>query len=101
MSLTKIHRVIEPYKSLRPYVHSLPNSNYVRRQDFAGLYSENGAIFLQRTTSIMHPCNNRVGSLFSDDARAYVMPRERSLDIDEPYDLELARALIISRKGEM
>ena len=28
----------------------------------------------------------RVGSIFSDDARAYVMPRG-SLDIDEPYTL--------------
>jgi len=36
------------------------------------------------------------GSLRSADAMAHVMPEHRSLDIDTPFDLHLARLLMAS-----
>jgi CMP-N,N'-diacetyllegionaminic acid synthase len=38
------------------------------------------------------------GRIIGDDCRGYVMPRERSVDINEPLDLELAE-FMLSRQG--
>jgi len=38
--------------------------------------------------------------LYKHPTISYEMPAERSLDIDEPYDLELARALYQYRSEE-
>lgn len=40
------------------------------------------------------------GQVIGDDCRAYVMPRERSLDINEELDLEFAEFLL-SRRGAL
>ena len=99
VQLPKILQVDEQSRQIFPHVISMPTSKYIRRQDSPDVYSENGAIFIQRSSSILHPCRERTGSLFSDDVRAYIMPVERSLDLDEPYDLEMARALMAYRTG--
>ena len=98
--LTKLFHVDEISKHMTLQVVSMPKSQYVRRQDSPRLYNENGAIFIQRVASILHPGHTRSGSLFSDEVRAYIMPVERSLDIDEPYDLEIARALMAHRNSQ-
>ena len=95
--LVKTHR-IDPSGCIQPYAESFPSvSRYIRRQDNGHTYAENGAIFIQKVSSILEPCDIRCGSLFTADARAYVMPAERSIDIDEPLDLEIARAVMLSR----
>lgn len=97
VSLAKTFYIEEKSGKMDPYVLSMPTQKYIRRQDTPSLYIENGAIFVQRVSSILQPCDVRCGSLFSNDVKAYVMPNERSLDIDEPYDLEIARSLIAHR----
>jgi len=63
-----------------------------RRQDFPTAYMVNGAIFVVRTTSFFQEKTfEPVGTL------GYVMPRERSIDIDTLSDLELAE-LALSRE---
>lgn len=59
-----------------------------RRQDLEKIYKRNAAIYLTKTALIME------GDLFGKDARAYVMPESRSIDIHKPFDLELAEFLI-------
>lgn len=98
LSLRKTFHINDKTSQLISCAHSMPAPGYIRRQDENSTYSENGAIFLQRTSSIMRPGKVRTGSLFSDDVRAYVMPVERSLDIDEPFDLEVARSILAHRK---
>lgn len=49
----------------------------------------NGAIYILRTEALM-----RGESWYSGLAYAYRMPKERSLDIDTPMDLELARLMV-------
>ncbi len=49
----------------------------------------NGAIYIMRTEDLA-----RGGSWYSGLAYAYRMPKERSLDIDTPHDLELARIML-------
>lgn len=58
------------------------------RSDLAKVYKRNCAIYLTRTDLIMK------GDLFGQVSRPYVMPRERSVDINEPVDFELAEFLM-------
>lgn len=61
----------------------------MRRQDFPPLYMRNGAIYIATRDLIMK--SNR---LVCDSPAYYIMPRERSINIDEPFDLALADFLI-------
>ncbi len=59
------------------------------RQGFPPAYVLNGALYLNRSTSL------RASRAFQPPgALALVMPRERSLDIDTPLDLRIAEALL-------
>ena len=60
-----------------------------RRQMLPKVYVLNGAIYLNRVDSFL-----RDKTFFPAGTLAYVMPRERSLDIDTPWDLHVAELLI-------
>ncbi len=61
----------------------------VRRQDLPELYALNGAIYVARTAWL-----RETRSFLSDDTVAYVMPTERSVDIDTLFDFQLAECLL-------
>lgn len=52
------------------------------------VYKRNCAIYLTKTNLIMD------GDMFGSNSRAYIMPEERSVDINEPFDFKLAEFLI-------
>lgn len=60
-----------------------------RRQYGQKAYKRNCAIYLTKTSCIMR------GDLFGATSRAYVMPRARSMDINEPLDLQFAEFLLL------
>lgn len=60
-----------------------------RRQDTAPLYTPNGAIYLSETERFLATMD-----FHSEDTIGYEMSRIDSLDIDDPEDLELARAIV-------
>jgi CMP-N-acetylneuraminic acid synthetase len=63
--------------------------SHLRSQDFPKRYRVNGAIYLVRVENLI-----KENTIFlSDRIYAYKMDREVSVDIDTPYDLELADAL--------
>jgi CMP-N,N'-diacetyllegionaminic acid synthase len=64
-----------------------------RRQDLPELYLPNGAIYLTRRETIVG-----AHSLYADRTYAYVMPPERSVDIDSFLDLRLAELLLRESK---
>lgn len=66
-----------------------------RRQDKAVLYARNGPAVLAFTTDAArrHP------TLYGGDCRPYVMRPRESVDVDDPFDLELAEFLL-ARRGE-
>jgi CMP-N,N'-diacetyllegionaminic acid synthase len=68
-------------------------SPFLRRQDLPPVFRPNGAIYLYRTQAL-------AGGDVMLPARTlpYVMPEERSIDIDSREDLETV-ARILSRKG--
>lgn len=69
--------------NLTPLINS--QNQGVRRQDFSTVYVRNGAIYIMAKRLILE---HKI--LIGDQPAAYVMPREKSINIDEPYDLELA-----------
>ncbi|HUS66688.1 MAG TPA: acylneuraminate cytidylyltransferase family protein [Kofleriaceae bacterium] len=52
------------------------------------VYVRNGAVYVTRTSVI------EAGRILDDDCRAVVMPRERSIDINDPLDLAFAEFLL-------
>ena len=64
-----------------------------RRQDAPIVYRLNGAVYVTRRDVIME--QNRV---WGDDTRAYIMPLERSVDIDTEIDFKLAEVLLIENE---
>jgi len=64
------------------------------RQQLPVFYRLNGAIYLCRWDYLKSH-----GGFFSSGTYAYVMPRERSVDIDDPIDFDFAEFLIINRAG--
>ena len=67
----------------------------VRRQDMPAFYHVNGAIYINRIDEI-----NRDTS-FNDNPVGYVMPRQRSVDIDTAEDLKLAEVFLNESKGQV
>ncbi|KRE14393.1 hypothetical protein ASE66_13500 [Bosea sp. Root483D1] len=61
-----------------------------RRQDSPQRYMPNGAIYIADAEAILS------GGGFFEGAQGYVMPRDRSVDIDDADDLELARFRLTS-----
>ena len=66
----------------------------VRRQELPDAYALNGAIYLARRDRLL-----RDRSWYGERTLAYVMPPERSLDIDTPWDFELADLVLGSRRA--
>ena len=64
----------------------------VRRQDLPSVYALNGAIYLARREILL---NHK--TWYTKRTYAYLMPRDRSLDIDTPWDLRLAEFILKRR----
>lgn len=74
--------------SLEAYAQSPYNS--IQRQDLDTYYQENGAIYLVDANNIEDADYN----LYSDKCRALIMPRSRSIDIDDMVDLLMLKAIL-------
>jgi len=62
---------------------------YENRQELPNLYRLNGAIYLVKTDLFKEKRD-----WYFEKTYAYIMSQESSVDIDEPFDLEIARLLI-------
>jgi CMP-N,N'-diacetyllegionaminic acid synthase len=63
-----------------------------RRQDLPAVFALNGAIYLALRTFLLSE-----RTFISDRTYAYVMPENRSLDVDTPWDLYLANLILNDR----
>jgi len=75
---------------LRPM---FPDLVKLRSQETPALFVDNGSTYLALVSAF-----RKERSFYGSRMRGHVMPRERSVDIDEPFDLELARLLAQKRK---
>ena len=78
---------ILPDGTMEDYVSS--DLKYLRRQDFPRAYAYNGAAYVTRCTSL-----RRTQTFFPPGTYAYVMPQERSLDVDTPLDFIVVEQLL-------
>lgn len=62
------------------------------RQLLPPVYIRNGALYINRRHVVLEK-----KTLVGEDCRAYVMPKERSVNIDDPFDLFLADYLLKKR----
>lgn len=62
---------------------------YPRRQDLPAAYLVNGALYLTRRDVLLNE-----KSFYGKRTYGYVMPAERSLDVDTAWDLELANLIL-------
>jgi len=70
---------------LRPLLSGCDETVFPRRQSLPAVYRLNGAVDVIRSDRLAA----RSGSMYGADVRGYVMPRERSVEVDEESDLEL------------
>ncbi len=71
-----------------------PDKAFSTRQSLPPAYALNGAIYLARADTLR---KNR--SFDTDGTYAYIMPPERSLDIDTPWDFHLAELILKDREA--
>lgn len=63
-----------------------PEGSCLRRQELPGAYTENGAMFFMKRDVLM-----KEGLIMPEDrTMAFIMPQERSIDIDSPWNFYLA-----------
>lgn len=68
-----------------------------RSQDYLAEFRLNGAIYVAETRDFLAS-----GSFLNMSAQAYIMPRERSIDIDTPIDLVIAEAILkLEQSGQV
>ncbi len=76
---------------MKPYITD--NNNLIRRQKFENVYIRNGAIYISTRRLVIEE-----GKIIGNSPLGYIMPRERSVNIDETHDLELAEFYITRQK---
>jgi CMP-N-acetylneuraminic acid synthetase len=79
---------------LEPYFEGEYLWSKTRTQSVPTLRHPNGAVFAATTTAF-----RRERSFYTDRTLGVEMPPERSLDVDEPIDLRVARALYRTRSA--
>jgi len=70
------------------------HSDNERRQNLPTTYAENGAIYLNRISSL----TEEQTFIPENKTHPYIMPPERSIDIDTPWDLHLAELILKDQK---
>jgi len=74
---------------VEPFVKT--DKEYPRRQDLPKLYRFNGAIYIAKKDILM-----KENKIFGKNATAFIMPLEKSIDIDTELDFKLAEILMKS-----
>jgi N-acylneuraminate cytidylyltransferase/CMP-N,N'-diacetyllegionaminic acid synthase len=80
---------------LSPFQEGIDIGKYIRRQLLPQVYRINGAVDAAWWKTIMEK-----GLLYSGDVRGYIMPQERSIDLDSSWDFALAEFLLKRRNSD-
>ena len=97
-SLVSVCKVDEPHPVkmkkicngyVRPFLEYIEPTQTYRRQDCPTVYFLNGAIYLCRTKELLDR-----KSLLGSKTLPYVMPLERSVNIDSELDLKIAEVIL-------
>ncbi|MCP4379169.1 MAG: cytidylyltransferase [bacterium] len=83
----RMKRIVDD--QIRDFCSEFPEGEGSRRQDLEACYIRNGAIYSMRRDTIVVDFTRN-----GDDSRAFIMPDERSVNIDSMIDFYLAESLI-------
>ena len=83
--------IVGPDLSLATFLS--PAKSEVRRQDFHRYHRLNGAIYVVSASHVMAS-----DELYTSGSFAYIMPRERSIDVDTLFDFICAEAVMLSKE---
>lgn len=96
VSMVPLRHPIEWTSKLTSDLHIPELINYsskkTRRQDFEQRFELNGAIYISTSEAFI-----KKETFITDETIAYIMPTERSIDIDNKFDYELANFLVKNR----
>jgi CMP-N,N'-diacetyllegionaminic acid synthase len=99
VSVMKLDHAIHPIKLktmdqnvLKPYVEE--EKGRMAAHELPELYVRNCSVYVSKIDTISK------GSILGDISVGYVMPRERSIDINDPIDFEFAEFLIEKSNGK-
>lgn len=101
-SVISVNRVLATHPALMKRIDgdrlvpfSIPEIEGTRRQDYSPhAYMRNGAIYLTRRNVVMDE-----GSVWGKHIVPFVMPEERSANVDSELDLRLAELLLLDREA--
>lgn len=85
---------LEEGSRLTPFLPGKDESQYYQRQLLPPLYRLNGAVDVSWRATIMEK-----GLIYAGNMHGYVMPPERSVDIDDMLDFALTESLLKARKS--
>ena len=96
VTVTRVDQLVHPLKLKRLEGDRLlplleDERGRMAAHELPPIYVRNGSVYVTRRSVI------EAGWILGDDCRAHVMPRERSVDINEPLDLALAEFLLARR----
>lgn len=77
---------------MMPLINPEEGLNTTRRQNLPDVYSLNGAVYVAEVEKLL-----LTRSFISKDTIPYIMPKDRSIDIDEELDLIVAEAILRNR----
>ncbi|NPV89922.1 MAG: acylneuraminate cytidylyltransferase family protein [Firmicutes bacterium] len=77
---------LDQHHRLRPLLPA--GQSYQRRQDLPLVYVENGAVYVAQTDYLL-----KTRGFMTSDTLAYIMPRDRSIDIDNEIDFFICTLL--------
>ncbi len=91
------HSVFWTFRITNGYLEPVMGKEYLSRrsQDLPETFIPNGAIFIADVKTIL-----KYRTFYCTDTLPYVMEREDSIDIDEPFDLKIAELLIEIKKNQ-
>jgi CMP-N,N'-diacetyllegionaminic acid synthase len=99
VSVMQVDHALHPFKfkkldgtRLVPFIEE--ERGRIAAHQLPKVYVRNGSVYVARRATVAG------GDLFGRDCRGFVMPHERSLDVNEPLDLEFARFLLERRAHE-
>lgn len=84
---------LKKHNHVRLYMPGSLKGSRVLRQSYGRLISPNGAVYVTRREALLND-----GVIIANNSMAYVMPQERSADIDYESDLKLVEILIKNKK---
>lgn len=79
-------------ENLEGFLEKSKTGNFTSRQEVPIAYEFNGAVYIINTKSLI---DKEIGSF--KKIKKYIMPKERSIDLDEPLDWDIAEMML--KKG--